>query len=132
MKLREIVQTKELRPDNIGPKLIFMGWNNENGADKVWALIQLNDSEEMHPFYHPNHPASMNDLKYYDFLVVWGKRGKKLQSKIVGHDYNLDPDYYVGTHNGFILKIRDKIDKGYQRINLNDAESFCPQIKDFL
>lgn len=131
MKLNEI-KPKDLRPADLGPKLIFMGWNNDNGSDKIWALIQLRDSEERHPFYHPTHPASMDHLKYYDFLAVWGKRGKKLQSKIVGYDYNMDEDYFVGGYSDFHWKIKDKIAKGYESIPLDKAESFCPGIKDFL
>lgn len=115
------------------PKLEFFGWNTEEGNDKIWAVIKFRESNETHPFYKPGHPASFNEYKQFDYLAVWGKReGRKLQSKIIGNESELDR-YNSGEFTGDVgVKIRDKIEKGYESIDLSQVERICPAIKEFL
>lgn len=61
---------------------IFIGWYQDywENSDKVWGAIRLGGGKA---------------------VTVWGKRGKKLQTKIVNDDSSLDS------------LIRAKIKKGY-------------------
>jgi hypothetical protein len=44
----------------------YIGWCSVDNSDKVWVCIQLN-----------------GDRWYGKYLTVWGRRSKKLQSKVV-------------------------------------------------
>jgi len=44
----------------------YIGWCSEDNSDKVWVCIQLN-----------------GDRWHGKFLTVWGRRGKRLQSKLI-------------------------------------------------
>jgi hypothetical protein len=56
----------------------FIGWCKDGNHDKVWGVIYL------------EKPRG----GIWDYggkcAVFWGRRGKKLQSQIVGNDYFLD------------------------------------------
>ena len=42
----------------------FIGWNKEDGSDKVWGAIYMEDRTIIRP----------------KVLIFWGRRGKKLQT----------------------------------------------------
>jgi len=51
-------------------KYHFIGWCKDGGHDKIWGIIQLTEATAG---YHWSQG---------DFVTVWGKRGKALQTKI--------------------------------------------------
>lgn len=55
-------------------KYHFIGWCKSGGHDKVWGIIQLTNNEA------PN--MSWIDWTENDFVTVWGRRGRALQTKI--------------------------------------------------
>jgi hypothetical protein len=74
-------------------KLGWVGWNQENGSDKIWGYLWA------------NQPSSMDRSRVQ---IFWGRRGKTLSFK--SHPYD-----------GYLINLVDsKNRKGYMRIN--DAE----------
>ena len=69
--------------------------------DKVWGVILLGDADRYRP----------------KCLTFWGRRGKKLQTKM-GVD-----DYEMGK------LIRKKEDKGYRSVNENRLNEVYPEFK---
>jgi hypothetical protein len=51
------------------PDYVWIGWNNAEGHDKIWGVLKINDIDSF-------------DANYVSF---WGRRGKKLQTKIYEH-----------------------------------------------
>lgn len=85
----------------------FIGWSTENGSDKVWGVIFLEN-----PAPYPNFTYS--NVKCVTF---WGKRGKKFQSKLSYDDYKM------------MKLISDKIDKGYQQVDKNHLDNVYPEFE---
>jgi hypothetical protein len=54
----------------------FIGIKN----NAVWAVLKLAESQHKHPMHY---------AIFYDYLVIWGRIGGKLRSKVVGYDYTL-------------------------------------------
>ena len=78
----------------------FIGWCNEDGHDKVWGAIKLRDDK---------------------CVTFWGRRGKKLQTKIVDDGYGLD------------VLIEQKIyKKGYVEVNPARLSSVYPEFESDL
>jgi predicted DNA-binding WGR domain protein len=82
----------------------FIGWNNRDGADKVWGAIYLEDRTGIRP----------------KVLIFWGRRGKKLQTKIDREGWDLDK------------LIREKTDKGYKIIGNYELETVYPEFQNDL
>jgi hypothetical protein len=88
-------------------KYEHIGWCKEGTSDKVWGAICLDHSE-----------TSYGNNKYVTF---WGRRGKKLQTKIVeGNNW---------TINEMFLK---KQDKGYQSIEFDELNTVYPEFQEDL
>jgi len=84
-----------------------IGWCKEGTHDKVWGVICLQE---------PEH--SYTTGKYATF---WGRRGSKLQTKIVeGTNWKL--------HDMFLKKL----DKGYKEVNKNDLDEVYPEFEEDL
>ena len=82
----------------------FIGWNNRDGADKVWGAIYLEDRTGIRP----------------KVLIFWGRRGKKLQTKIDREGWDLDK------------LIREKTQKGYNQIRNYELETVYPEFQNDL
>lgn len=82
----------------------FIGWNNHDGADKVWGVIYIEDRTGIRP----------------KVLVFWGRRGKKLQTKIDREGWDLDK------------LIREKSEKGYKIIGNYELETVYPEFQNDL
>lgn len=84
-------------------KHYFIGWCKEGNHDKVWGLIEL------------------QEFKYYgkrEFLTVWGRRGAKLQTKLVQLD----------SHE--VNKLCDqKINRGYVELETKELEDVYPEFR---
>lgn len=82
----------------------FIGWNNRDGADKVWGVIYIEDRTGIRP----------------KVLIFWGRRGKKLQTKIDREGWDLDK------------LIREKSEKGYKIIGNYELETVYPEFQNDL
>lgn len=82
----------------------FIGWNNHDGADKVWGVIYIEDRTGIRP----------------KVLVFWGRRGKKLQTKIDREGWDLNK------------LIREKSEKGYKIIGNYELETVYPEFQNDL
>lgn len=67
----------------------YIGWNNKGNHDKVWGAILLSDTGPLTSKY----------------LIFWGRRGAKLQTKVA-----------TCSHNGIMDLCRAKSNKGYKEI----------------
>lgn len=82
----------------------FIGWNNRDGADKVWGVIYIEDRTGIRP----------------KVLIFWGRRGKKLQTKMDREGWDLDK------------LIREKSEKGYKIIGNYELETVYPEFQNDL
>ena len=82
----------------------FIGWNNRDGADKVWGAIYIEDRTGIRP----------------KVLIFWGRRGKKLQTKMDREGWDLDK------------LIREKSEKGYKIIGNYELETVYPEFQNDL
>lgn len=83
----------------------FIGWCKEDSHDKVWGVIKLN-----------------GDQWDGNYVTFWGRRGKKLQTKI-----------YKNEHYWNIDKLADqKVNKGYKKIEQNELNTVYPEFEEDL
>ena len=90
----------------------WIGHCKEGTSDKVWGLIRLDGADD--------------DLQYgfrrNNYVAFWGRRGKKLQTKI-----HHDIDSYDAD------KLCDKKESGgYKTIDLNHLEKVYPEFEEDL
>lgn len=78
----------------------FIGWCKEGSSDKVWVCIQLN-----------------GDRWGGSFVTVWGRRGKKLQHKVIDHSSSWDMEKLVNS----------KHKKGYNKIDPDQLAQVYPE-----
>lgn len=83
----------------------WIGWCKEDNHDKVWIIQQLG-----------------GDNFSGRFVVIWGRRGRKLQHKI--HEYM--------TRYQIYNLIQSKENKGYQSIDDKRLDSVYPEFKNDL
>lgn len=84
----------------------FIGWQRDEkeNIDKVWGVIMLKKAEK-----------SWDDCK---FVTFWGRRGKKLSTKIVEQDlWSMRKD------------IGKKENKGYNAIDENKLDTVYPEFQ---
>ena len=84
----------------------FIGWCQTGTSDKVWGVIPL---------------QSPDPLKIGKYVIFWGRRGKKLQSKIY-EDYTW----------GIVDKIEGKIERGYVKIDTTRLNELYPEFEEDL
>lgn len=97
-------------------KYEFIGWcrDEEKNQDKVWICIQLSGSR-MEPTAHFNWDGQGK------YLTVWGRRGKKLQHKVVEA-----VAYDMGN------LIYSKRNKGYNEVNKAELDLVYPEFQEDL
>lgn len=84
----------------------YIGWCSEDNSDKVWACIKLSAA-----------PTWLHGK----FLTVWGRRGKKLQHKIIEAT-----NYEIGK------LISSKDAKGYREIPEDKLDEVYPEFQQDL
>ena len=87
----------------------YIGWCNIDGHDKVWVSILIKSGDR-------NQWTALNT-----YLTVWGRRGKKLQSKLAE----------TNRHEMDKL-IRSKDSKGYQEIPEDKLNEVYPEFQQDL
>lgn len=94
-------------------KYEFIGWYKQNPSDKIWGVIELIS------------PKTIARIPTYGkYLVFWGRRGTKYQTKFVT---SLSPtDYY---HSIIATKIQEKLDKGYKKVDKSSLDSIYPNFE---
>ncbi len=81
-------------------KYVHIGWCQEDKHDKVWGVIELQP---------------------HKYVTFWGRRGPKLQTKIVeGGAWQMDEMF------------RKKRNKGYDRIEEWELDEVYPEFKSDL
>ena len=85
------------------PKYFWIGWCQEDKHDKVWGIVQLSDIDE----YEGN------------YVSFWGRRGKKLQTKIYEAVGGWEMDSLCGK----------KQDKGYGEIDIEKLNEVYPDFE---
>lgn len=83
----------------------WIGWCHDNNHDKVWMIVQIG-----------------GDRYSGRFVSIWGRRGKKLQSKI----------YEYLTTREVNKLIESKEIKGYKHVEEKDLDSVYTEFKDDL
>lgn len=88
----------------------FIGWcrDEEKNQDKVWIVIDLSAGD-------------VNWAHDRPYATVWGRRGKRLQHKIV-HCSGYDIDRLVDK----------KRDKGYKKVFKQDLDGVYPEFEQDL
>ena len=89
----------------------FIGWCREDNHDKVWGVIYL----EKQPI-----GARVWGNQNVKCVSFWGRRGKKLQTKMVFDDWELEK------------LIRSKTKKGYQEVDTNKLNEVYPEFEQDL
>ena len=86
-------------------KYKFIGWCREGTSDKVWGVIPLKENLQ-----------SINT-----YVIFWGRRGRKLQTKILEDS---------------VWGINDKIDskkvRGYAEVNISKLDELYPEFESDL
>ncbi len=86
----------------------FIGWCREGTHDKVWGVIKLREGDQGHWGAH-------------DFLTFWGRRGRKLQTKV-----SEDDQWHIEN------LIEAKKIKGYQEIESDKLNEVYPEFEQDL
>ncbi len=81
-------------------KFEHIGWCKEDNHDKVWGIIRLHDN---------------------DCVTFWGRRGAKLQTKMIKASYWEADDLF-----------RKKRNKGYKEIEEYQLEDVYPEFRQDL
>lgn len=84
----------------------FIGWCKEDNHDKVWGYFELNATSGSHS----------------DYVVFWGRRGKKLQTKLHRNTYHWD------MHKLCLSKER----KGYVSVDETKLNEVYPEFEEDL
>ena len=88
----------------------WIGHCKEGTSDKVWGMIRLTDNGR--------YPEDASQ----DYVAFWGRRGKRLQTKIHHSIWSYDAD-----------KLCDKkLDNGYRSIDVNRLEDVYPEFEQDL
>jgi predicted DNA-binding WGR domain protein len=91
----------------------YIGWCSEDNSDKVWICIQLSGGRI--------DPLDYNWGGQGKYLTAWGRRGKKLQHKVVeANGYDMDK------------LIRSKNSKGYRKIPEDKLNEVYPEFEQDL
>jgi hypothetical protein len=90
----------------------WIGHYREGTSDKIWGLIRISGSDD----------EAQNKLQPCDYVSFWGRRGKKLQTKI---------------YQGLDLYDADKLcykkeDRGYNVINQTRLGDVYPEFEEDL
>jgi len=90
----------------------WIGHCKEGNSDKVWGLIRLTGPDDDLQF----------GTRRNNYVAFWGRRGKKLQTKIHENIDRWDAD-----------KLSDKKkDRGYNTINVNRLDEVYPEFENDL
>lgn len=82
----------------------FIGWCHEGTHDKVWGVITIRE-----------------DIYNGTFLIFWGRRGRKLQTKIL-----------EDSSWGMIDKIDSKKERGYTEVDNTKLNEVYPEFESDL
>ena len=89
----------------------WIGWCKEDNHDKVWGIIELQETGDPASFYY----------KTYNYVTFWGRRGAKLQTK-----------HWIGGSYDVSEMVRKKKNKGYQWIDNSKLDEVYPEFQQDL
>jgi len=89
-----------------------IGWCKEDNHDKVWGAILLQEDVEVSPAW---------PFKTNKYVTFWGRRGAKLQTKLVnGSSYDISEMF------------RKKVNKGYTEVEQDELYEVYPEFQQDL
>jgi predicted DNA-binding WGR domain protein len=101
-------------------KYHFIGWCKEGNHDKVWGIIQLTENDATNnrgwTAWHSN-----------DYVVVWGRRGKTLQTKI-----HKDSTQYAMNQLADKKKHKPKPEECYKEVDKTKLDEVYPEFEQDL
>jgi predicted DNA-binding WGR domain protein len=100
-------------------KYIFIGWCKQDNHDKVWGIIQLTDKT------NPN--SNWIDWTENDFVTVWGRRGKALQTKI-----HKDTTSYAMLQLAQKKQHKSKPEECYKEVDKTKLDEVYPEFEQDL
>jgi hypothetical protein len=84
-------------------KYAHIGWCHEDSHDKVWGIIQLTDGDKWDE---------------HDYVSFWGRRGRKLQTKVFKeYDWTVEDMF------------NKKLNKGYTRVDEAKLNEVYPEFE---
>lgn len=93
-------------------KYVHIGWCKEGNHDKVWGIILLAENVNVSDAW---------TFKTNKYVTFWGRRGAKLQTKLVnGSGYDMNQLF------------RKKTNKGYKEIEEWQLDDVYPEFKSDL
>jgi hypothetical protein len=91
--------------------VVHVGWCNDGPHDKVWGAIMLKGE-------HDGNSYVSRFSSDYTYMIFWGRRGKKLQSKLMESNPSTIKDHF-----------NQKLDKGYKEIPKDKLNEVYPEFK---
>ena len=85
----------------------FIGWNTNGNSDKIWAVAML--------------AGTINTHLDHKWVIVWGRRGKNLQHKIVEN-----ADWEIQR------RINQQLQSGYRSISYDNVDGVYPGLSEAL
>ena len=98
-----------------------IGWCQEGTHDKVWGVICL--EEIVYATFDPGYGYINSTPGKY--LIFWGRRGKKLQTKLAHHNRYWLNDYVENLFS-------KKLNKGYRKIDKSELDTVYPEFEQDL
>lgn len=98
-----------------------IGWCQEGTHDKVWGVICL--EETVRTTFDPRYGYIKSIPGKY--VIFWGRRGKKLQTKLAANDRHW-LDHYVAD------MFSKKLNKGYREIDKSKLDTVYPEFEQDL
>ena len=95
-------------------KYEHIGWCREGTSDKVWGVICL--TERIDTTFDPRY--GYQDGTPGKYVIFWGRRGKKLQTKI-----------FEDTNWEIYKMFRKKLNKGYQEVDKQKLDEVYPEFE---
>jgi hypothetical protein len=90
-------------------KIVHVGWCSEGTHDKVWGAILLEGE-------HDGNSYVSRYSSDYTYMIFWGRRGKKLQTKLMKSNPSVIINHFY-----------QKIDKGYKEIVKEKLNEVYPE-----
>lgn len=103
---------------NLTMKYIHIGWCKEGPHDKIWGIIQIGNALDQALEGDWQALFDSEVLVVNKYVTFWGRRGAKLQTKIVS-----------GAGNKPTELFRKKTIKGYVEIKEWELDKVCPEFK---
>lgn len=103
--------------------IFFAGLKTTGSVDTVWCVLELRQSI-----------GSYGDSSYYDYAIVWGRRGGKLQTVVLTNRFRPRPGFngWYSKRSSIGSRINDKLKSGYERVSEDELHQVHPDFEKTL